>query len=102
MKKDNKILSDLGRIATSALATASSIQREVAEYTRQSFESLAKRMNFVTKDEVDVLKKIITQLKKDVQELKKVVKAEAGNDAEGNAPASNAKTARKKSKLKDE
>lgn len=101
MKKDNKFFSDFAKIATSAFATASSIQREVAEYTKQSFENLAKRMNFVTKDEVDILKKIIMQLKKDVHELKKGVKVETDSNTQVNTPNQDTRQTGTKSNSKD-
>ncbi len=71
MKKDNKFFEDFSKFAGSAFASAATMRREFTSYIRQSVESFIKNMDFVTRDELEVVKKIALQTDKDLQQLKK-------------------------------
>ncbi|WP_236870631.1 accessory factor UbiK family protein [Candidatus Bandiella numerosa] len=58
MKKDNKILDDLAKLAGSTFTSAVNVKNEIAEYITQQIEKLIKKMNFVTREEFDVVKKL--------------------------------------------
>ena len=58
MKKDNKILDDLAKLAGSTLTGAVNAKNEISEYITQQIEKLIKKMNFVTREEFDVVKKL--------------------------------------------
>jgi hypothetical protein len=58
MKKDNKILDDLAKLAGSTFTSAVNVKNEIAEYITQQIEKLMKKMNFVTREEFDVVKKL--------------------------------------------
>ncbi|ETO22023.1 putative histone H1/H5 family protein, HCT subfamily [Reticulomyxa filosa] len=73
MNKDNKFFDDISKIASSAFATAANIKREISSYVKDHVEALVKKMNFVTKDEFDVLRKITSKAKQDLIEIKKVL-----------------------------
>ncbi|MBA8666681.1 accessory factor UbiK family protein [Holosporaceae bacterium 'Namur'] len=71
MKKDNKFFEDFSKLASSAFASAATMRRELSDYMRQYVESFVKKMDFVTKDELEVVKKIALQTDKELQQLKK-------------------------------
>ncbi|AIF80881.1 hypothetical protein I862_01590 [endosymbiont of Acanthamoeba sp. UWC8] len=71
MKKDNKFFEDFSKLASSAFASAATMRRELSDYVRQYVESFVKKMDFVTKDELEVVKKIALQTDKELQQLKK-------------------------------
>ena len=58
MKKDNKILDDLAKLAGSTFTGAVNVKNEIAEYITQQIEKFIKKMNFVTREEFDVVKKL--------------------------------------------
>jgi len=80
MNKDNKFFDDISKIASSAFATAANIKREIGSYVKDHVEALVKKMNFVTKDEFDVLRKITSKAKQDLIEIKKVLGIEIQSD----------------------
>lgn len=84
MEKDNnKILQDLSRLANSALSTALQAKNDMANMIRHHVESFIKKMNFITKREHDVMKKMVTQNSLDIKTLqqKMGMKASSGRAA---------------------
>jgi BMFP domain-containing protein YqiC len=62
MEKDNgKLLHDLSRMASSAVSTAMQAKNDWARVIKQNVETFIRRMNFVTKKEHDVVKKMVSQ-----------------------------------------
>ena len=84
MKKDNKILDDLAKLAGSTFTGAVNVNNEIAEYITQQIEKLIKKMNFVTREEFDVVKKLaqdnrlmLEKIKDKKTEVKRPKKKEA-------------------------
>ncbi len=90
MADDNKnFFNDLGKFASAAFESAASIKRDIGEQIAHTVETIIKRMNFATRDEVESVNKIAKQAKKDLAEIKKLLGAEFTKDAE--KPAANKK-----------
>ncbi len=84
MKKNNKILDDLAKLAGSTFTGAVNVKNEIAEYITQQIEKLIKKMNFVTREEFDVVKKLaqdnrlmLEKIKDKKTEVKRPKKKEA-------------------------
>ena len=58
MKQNNRIIDDLARLANSTFTGAVNVKNELSEYITQQIEKLMKKMNFVTREEFDVVKKL--------------------------------------------
>ena len=80
MKKDNKILDDLAKLAGSTFTGAVNAKNEISEYIAQQIEKFIKKMNFVTREEFDVVKKL-AQDNRLMLEKMKVKKAPAKKSA---------------------
>lgn len=76
MKKDNTFFDDISKFASSAFASVATARRELSSYIRECVESFVRGMNFVTKDELEIVKKIALQNDKEIQNLKKILKVE--------------------------
>ena len=61
MKKDNKIIDDLARLANSTFTGMVNVKNELSGYITQQTENLIKKMNFVTREEFDVVKKVVQE-----------------------------------------
>ncbi|WPX96307.1 accessory factor UbiK family protein [Candidatus Bandiella euplotis] len=58
MKKDNKIMDDIAKLAGSTFAGAVNAKNELLEYITKQVETLLKKMKFVTREEFEVVKKL--------------------------------------------
>ena len=58
MKQNNRIIDDIARLASSTFTGAVNVKNELSEYITQQIEKLIKKMNFVTREEFDVIKKL--------------------------------------------
>ena len=58
MKQNNRIIDDIARLASSTFTGAVNVKNELSEYITQQIEKLMKKMNFVTREEFDVIKKL--------------------------------------------
>lgn len=58
MKHNNRIIDDIARLANSTFTGAVNIKNELSEYITQQIEKLMKKMNFVTREEFDIIKKL--------------------------------------------
>ena len=97
MEKDNnKILQDLSRLANSALSTALQAKNDMAKTIRHHVETFIKKMNFITKREHDVVKKMVTQQSLDIKTLQQKVGMKSAAKR-ATAPASKIKAAVSKS-----
>lgn len=58
MEKDNKIMDDLAKLAGSAFAGAVNMKNDLSEYIKNQVESCLKKMNFITREEFEVVEKM--------------------------------------------
>lgn len=72
-KNDNNFLNDMSKFASDAFSSAAHFKREASEYIRNVVDSLVKKMNFATKDEMHLIEKVVTQAKQDVADIKKMM-----------------------------
>ena len=71
MKKDNKILDDLAKLASSTFTGAVNAKNDLSEYITNQIETFIKKMNFVTKKELDVVKKLAQDNRLMIEKLQK-------------------------------
>ncbi|MSO14499.1 accessory factor UbiK family protein [Rickettsiales endosymbiont of Trichoplax sp. H2] len=71
MKKDNKILDDLAKLAGSTFTGAVNVKNEISDYITTQIEIFIKKMNFVTKEEFEVVKKIAQDNRLMIEKLQK-------------------------------
>lgn len=71
MKKDNKILDDLAKLAGSTFTGAVNVKNEISEYITTQIEIFIKKMNFVTKEEFEVVKKLAQDNRLMIEKLQK-------------------------------
>lgn len=69
MSKNNKILEDVSKLASSALATAVNVKNDLSHYIKNQVEVLVKKMNFVTRKEFNTIKKVVIQNQLDIEKL---------------------------------
>lgn len=70
MKKDNKILDDLAKLAGSTLTGVVNMKNEISEYINHQIEKFIKNMNFVTREEFDVVKKLAQDNRSMLEKIK--------------------------------
>jgi BMFP domain-containing protein YqiC len=70
MAQDNKLFQDLGKLASSAMSTAANAKNELTSFVKLQIEMFMKSMNFVTKEEFEVVKKLA---EKNSMDLKKIL-----------------------------
>ncbi len=101
MQSDNKFLDDLARMMTSAMGTAGSMKDEVEAHTRQHMESLFSRMDFVRREEFEVVRDMAALARQDSERLTaKIAEFEAKlKKSDVSAPAKK-KTAAKNPSMK--
>ncbi len=96
MPKDNKLFQDIARLASSAVATAAGAKHEFMEFSRQQLETLLKEMQFVTREEFEVVKKIAIENRLRLEELARAQNIQHSSDSaavdEPTAPSENHKT----------
>ena len=71
MVNKNKILSDLSKMAVDAMSTISGVKKEIETIVSLRVNKIINKMNLVTRDEFDVLKKMVQKLLIENENLKK-------------------------------
>jgi BMFP domain-containing protein YqiC len=71
MKKDNKILDDLAKLAGSTFTGAVNVKNEISDYITTQIETFIKKMNFVTKEEFEVVRKLAQDNRLMIEKLQK-------------------------------
>jgi BMFP domain-containing protein YqiC len=78
MQTDNKFLDDMARMMSSAMGTAGSVKDEMEARTRQHMESFFARMDFVRREEFEVVRDMAALARQDNERLAaKVAELEA-------------------------
>ena len=71
MKKYNKFLGDIIELVEKGLYTSKDLKKEVENVVRFKAESIASKLNLVSREEFEVQKKLIEKLQKEILKLKK-------------------------------
>jgi len=69
MSKDDNIFNDIAKLANSALATTSNMKNELTKLIKHQIESFIKSMDFVKREEFEVVKKMATQNAIEIEKL---------------------------------
>ena len=70
MQKYNKLLRNITELIEKGLFTSKDLKKEVEDSLRFRMETIANKLNLVSREEFEVQKKIIEKLKKDLIKLK--------------------------------
>ena len=70
MEKYNKLLRNITELIEKGLFTSKNLKKEVEDMIKFKMEIIANRLNFVSKEEFEVQKKIIEKLEKNLNKLK--------------------------------
>ena len=70
MEKYNKLLRNITELIEKGLFTSKSLKKEVEDTLKLKMEIIANRLNFVSREEFEVQKKIIEKLEKNLNKLK--------------------------------
>ena len=70
MEKYNKLLRNITELIEKGLFTSKNLKKEVKDTLKFKMEIIANRLNFVSREEFEVQKKIINKLQKDLIKLK--------------------------------
>ena len=71
MQKDNKFFDEIAKTASSAMGGMLSVKREIEELVSVQLESLLRKMNLATKEELDTALSMVTKLREEQENLKK-------------------------------
>ena len=71
MKKYNKFLGDIIELVEKGLYTSKDLKKEVENVVKFKAESIASKLNLVSREEFEVQKKLIEKLKKEILKVKK-------------------------------
>lgn len=70
MKKNNSIFKDIKKMAGSLFSSAIDVKNDLSEYVKEHVETFISGMNFATREELDVLKKMLIETNKELETLK--------------------------------
>jgi BMFP domain-containing protein YqiC len=70
MQKDNKILDDIAKMASSAAGGMLEMKREIEMMISQQLEKLLQKMNLATREEVDTLHGMLAKAREEQEKLK--------------------------------
>ena len=70
MQKYNKLLRNITELIEKGLFTSKDLKKEVEDSLRFRMETIANKLNLVSREEFEVQKKIIEKLEKDLIKLK--------------------------------
>ena len=70
MEKYNKLLGNIRELIEKSLFTSKDLKKEVENLLKLKMEMLANKLNFVSREEFEVQKKVIENLQKDLIKLK--------------------------------
>lgn len=73
-QSSNRIFDELARFATDAAGAAQGVRREVESVVRSQFERLIKDMDVATREEVEVLREMVTAAREENERLEARVK----------------------------
>lgn len=75
MQHDHKILEDLSRLVTGVAGGAAQLKRDVEALVRQKVEHALRGMNFVTREEFEVVREMAEKARAENDALKRRVEA---------------------------
>ena len=70
MKKYNKLLDNLRELLEKGLFTSQDLRKEVEDLMKFKMETIANKLNLVSREEFEVQKKIIQKLQKELSNYK--------------------------------
>jgi len=70
MQKYNKLLRNITELIEKGLLTSKDLRKEVENSLNSRMESIANKLNLVSREEFEVQKKIIEKLEKDLKKIK--------------------------------
>ena len=70
MEKYNKLLSNIAEIIEKGLFNSKDLKKEVENSLKFKIESIANKLNLVSREEFEVQKKIIKKLNSDLKKIK--------------------------------
>tara|TARA_B110000196_G_C20634197_1_gene425471 strand:- start:307 stop:540 length:234 start_codon:yes stop_codon:yes gene_type:complete len=70
MEKYNKLLRNIAELIEKGLFTSKDLKKEVEESIKFKMEIIANKLNFVSREEFEVQKKIIVKLQKELIKIK--------------------------------
>ena len=70
MEKYNKILANIAELIEKGLLSSKDVKKEIEDSFKFKIEDIANKLNFVSREEFEVQKKIIEKLQKDIIKLK--------------------------------
>ena len=71
MEKYNKLLRNITELIEKGLFTSKDLKKEVEDALKFKIETIANRLNLVSREEFEIQKKILEKLKKELTDLKK-------------------------------
>lgn len=73
-QSSNRIFDELARLATDAAGAAQGVRREVETMVRSQIERLVRDMDIATREEVDVLREMVTASREENERLEARIK----------------------------
>ena len=70
MEKYNKLLRNIAELIEKGLFTSKDLKKEVEDSIKFKMEIIANKLNFVSREEFEVQKKIVAKLQKDLAKVK--------------------------------
>ena len=71
MEKYNKLLRNITELIEKGLFTSKDLKKELEELIKSKTESMADRLNLVSREEFEIQKKIVEKLRREIIILKK-------------------------------
>ena len=71
MEKYSKLLKNITELIEKGLFTSKDLKKEVEDFLKFRREIIGNKLNFVSREEFEVQKKIIEKLKQDLNKIKK-------------------------------
>ena len=72
MEKYNKLLKNITEIIEKGLFTSKDLKKEVEDLLNSKIEIIANKFNLVSREEFEVLKKIVQKQNKEINKLKRI------------------------------
>ena len=70
MEKYNKLLENITELVEKGLFTSRDLKKEVENLLKYKIETIANRLNLVSREEFEIQKKVIEKLQKKINKLK--------------------------------
>ena len=70
MEKYNKLLRNITELIEKGLFTSKDLKKNIEDFTKFKIETIANKLNFVSREEFEVQKKMIEKLQKDLIKFK--------------------------------